>query len=61
MSAVVVLSKKCDKNPDHIAPAVAASFGDLTTLALLALCASLFQAHPGKLLKQYAETNLSES
>ncbi|KAL3203767.1 hypothetical protein MRX96_053178 [Rhipicephalus microplus] len=35
MSTVVVLSTKCEKNPGNIAPAIAASFDDLTTLFLL--------------------------
>ncbi|XP_077507908.1 solute carrier family 41 member 1-like [Amblyomma americanum] len=46
MSAVVVLSAKCRKNPGHIAPAIAASFGDLTTLFLLSAYASLLMRHP---------------
>ncbi len=35
MSAVVVLSRKCRINPDNVATPIAASLGDLTTLALL--------------------------
>ncbi|KAL3206866.1 hypothetical protein MRX96_039865 [Rhipicephalus microplus] len=46
MSTVVVLSTKCDKNPDNIAPAIAASFGDLTTLFLLSGYSSLMLYHP---------------
>ncbi|XP_040354468.1 solute carrier family 41 member 1-like [Ixodes scapularis] len=45
MSAVVILSKKYEKNPENIAPAIAASFGDLTTLALLATSVVLLQDH----------------
>ncbi|CAN8017321.1 unnamed protein product, partial [Ixodes persulcatus] len=45
MSAVVILSKKYEKNPENIAPAIAASFGDLTTLALLATSVMLLQDH----------------
>ncbi|KAL3223521.1 hypothetical protein MRX96_027323 [Rhipicephalus microplus] len=46
MSTVVVLSTKCEKNPDNIAPAIAASFGDLTTLFLLSSYSSLMLYHP---------------
>ncbi|XP_075750695.1 solute carrier family 41 member 2 [Rhipicephalus microplus] len=46
MSTVVVLSTKCAKNPDNIAPAIAASFGDLTTLFLLSGYSSLMLYHP---------------
>ncbi|KAH6928879.1 hypothetical protein HPB50_020687 [Hyalomma asiaticum] len=40
MSTVVVMSTKCEKNPENIAPAIAASFGDLTTLFLLSAYSS---------------------
>ncbi|KAH7964138.1 hypothetical protein HPB51_027624 [Rhipicephalus microplus] len=46
MSTVVLLPTKCEKNPDNIAPAVAASFGDLTTLFLLSGYSSLMLYHP---------------
>ncbi|XP_075551410.1 solute carrier family 41 member 1-like isoform X3 [Dermacentor variabilis] len=46
MSAVVVVSTKCDKNPDNIAPAIAASFGDLTTLFLLSGYSSFLLYRP---------------
>ncbi|XP_075750708.1 solute carrier family 41 member 1 [Rhipicephalus microplus] len=46
MSTVVVLSTKCEKNPDNIAPAFAASFGDLTTLFLLSGYSSIMLYHP---------------
>lgn len=36
MICVVLLSKKVGINPDNVATPVAASLGDLTTLALLA-------------------------
>ena len=36
MIIVVVLSHKCNINPDNVATPIAASLGDLTTLALLA-------------------------
>lgn len=35
MAAVVVFSRKCSVNPDNVATPIAASLGDLTTLALL--------------------------
>lgn len=35
MVAVVVCSRKCNVNPDNVATPIAASLGDLTTLALL--------------------------
>ncbi|CAH1266395.1 SLC41A2 [Branchiostoma lanceolatum] len=35
MIAVVILSRKCKVNPDNVATPIAASLGDLTTLALL--------------------------
>ncbi|KAM7307610.1 solute carrier family 41 member 1, partial [Ixodes scapularis] len=40
MIGVVILSRKCHINPDNVATPIAASLGDLTTLALLALVAS---------------------
>ncbi|GAB6021520.1 hypothetical protein CHUAL_004124 [Chamberlinius hualienensis] len=36
MVGVVVLSRKCNINPDNVATPIAASLGDLTTLSLLA-------------------------
>lgn len=41
MIGVVVISKKLNINPDNIATPIAASLGDLTTLALLSWIASL--------------------
>ncbi|XP_038068541.1 solute carrier family 41 member 1-like [Patiria miniata] len=41
MVAVVLLSKKCHINPDNVATPIAASLGDLTTLALLSWITSL--------------------
>lgn len=35
MVGVVLLSRKCNINPDNVATPIAASLGDLTTLALL--------------------------
>ncbi len=36
MIIVIILSHKCQINPDNIATPIAASLGDLTTLAILA-------------------------
>jgi len=36
MVIVIILSHKCKINPDNIATPIAASLGDLTTLAILA-------------------------
>jgi solute carrier family 41 len=36
MILVIVISHKCKINPDNIATPIAASLGDLTTLAVLA-------------------------
>lgn len=45
MIIVVVISHKCKLNPDNIATPIAASLGDLTTLAILAgIGGFLFQA-----------------
>lgn len=41
MVGVVIFSRKCHLNPDNIATPIAASLGDLTTLALLAGVSSL--------------------
>ncbi|XP_022081247.1 solute carrier family 41 member 1-like [Acanthaster planci] len=41
MVAVVLLSRKCHINPDNVATPIAASLGDLTTLALLSWITSL--------------------
>lgn len=41
MILVVILSHKCNINPDNVATPIAASLGDLTTLALLANISSL--------------------
>lgn len=46
MSTVVVMSTKCEKNPDNIAPAIAASLGDLTTLFLLSGYSSFMLYRP---------------
>ncbi|XP_064489715.1 solute carrier family 41 member 3-like isoform X2 [Ornithodoros turicata] len=45
MCTVVILSKKCGRNPDEVAPAIAASFGDLVTLSLFSLCCTLMFYH----------------
>jgi solute carrier family 41 len=45
MVAVVLGSRKCNINPDNVATPIAASLGDLTTLALLsAISTVLFRA-----------------
>ncbi|XP_043477371.1 solute carrier family 41 member 1-like isoform X2 [Leptopilina heterotoma] len=41
MSAVILLSRQMNINPDNVATPIAASLGDLTTLALLSWIASL--------------------
>lgn len=41
MVAVIVSSRHCSINPDNVATPIAASLGDLTTLALLSWIASL--------------------
>jgi len=41
MVAVIVSSRHCNINPDNVATPIAASLGDLTTLALLSWIASL--------------------
>lgn len=45
MVGVVLLSRKCNINPDNVATPIAASLGDLTTLALLSgIACVLFDA-----------------
>ncbi|KAG0719862.1 Solute carrier family 41 member 1 [Chionoecetes opilio] len=41
MVGVILLSRKCNINPDNVATPIAASLGDLTTLGLLAWIASV--------------------
>ena len=49
MIGVVLFSKKLGINPDNVATPVAASLGDLTTLALLSLVGKLvFMVVEGK-------------
>ena len=49
MICVVLCSKKFGINPDNVATPVAASLGDLTTLALLSLvCKLVFMVVQGK-------------
>ncbi|VDP57807.1 unnamed protein product [Heligmosomoides polygyrus] len=46
MALVVVLSRKYNINPDNVATPIAASLGDLTTLAVLSTVGSIFlEAH----------------
>ncbi|XP_063626068.1 solute carrier family 41 member 1-like [Cydia splendana] len=47
MIGVIVISKKLNINPDNIATPIAASLGDLTTLALLSWIASLLYSNIG--------------
>lgn len=48
MSAVILLSRQMNINPDNVATPIAASLGDLTTLALLSWIASLLYNAIGK-------------
>jgi hypothetical protein len=48
MVAVIVCSRHCNINPDNVATPIAASLGDLTTLALLAWISSLLFDAIGK-------------
>ena len=48
MIAVIVSSRHCNINPDNVATPIAASLGDLTTLALLSWIASLLYEAIGK-------------
>lgn len=49
MAAVVVCSRKCNVNPDNVATPIAASLGDLTTLALLSAISRFLHSCLGKL------------
>lgn len=48
MVAVIFGSKRTGINPDNIAAPIAASFGDLITLGLLAIISQLFFKYIGK-------------
>ena len=50
MAAVVMFSHRCNINPDNVATPIAASLGDITTLALLSGTASLLYLGLGKSL-----------
>lgn len=52
MAAVVVFSRKCSVNPDNVATPIAASLGDLTTLALLSAISRFLHSCLGKLWKK---------
>jgi len=41
MAGVVLFSHRCNINPDNVATPIAASLGDITTLALLSTIASV--------------------
>lgn len=47
MVCVVMLSRKVNINPDNVATPIAASLGDLTTLALLAGVGKLLYSFVG--------------
>ena len=49
MVGVILLSRKCGINPDNVATPIAASLGDLTTLALLSTISSFLYNRIGKL------------
>lgn len=54
MVAVVLCSRKCNVNPDNVATPIAASLGDLTTLALLSAISRFLHSCIGKFyLKSY--------
>lgn len=48
MVAVVLCSRKCNINPDNVATPIAASLGDLTTLALLSAISRFLHSCIGK-------------
>lgn len=48
MVAVIIGSMRMGINPDNVATPMAASFGDLITLALLACCGQWFYSLTGK-------------
>jgi len=48
MVAVVLCSRKCSINPDNVATPIAASLGDLTTLALLSAISRFLHSCIGK-------------
>jgi len=50
MCAVIILSKKYGVNPDNVATPIAASLGDLVTLALLSIVSNFLHKKIGKLI-----------
>jgi predicted permease len=50
MVLVIIVSRRCNINPDNVATPIAASLGDLTTLALLSWIASLLFEAIGMLI-----------
>ena len=58
MVIVVVVSHKCRVNPDNIATPIAASLGDLTTLAILASIGGFFFRIIGKAEHRRSPTSL---
>lgn len=53
MVGVILISKRCNINPDNVATPIAASLGDLTTLGLLAWIASLLYMVKGTVTNFY--------
>lgn len=54
MVGVVVLSRKCNINPDNVATPIAASLGDLTTLSLLSgVSSGLYKALGNLIMSPY--------
>lgn len=49
MVAVIIFSRQCKINPDNVATPIAASLGDLITLALLSWIATLLYEAIGKI------------
>jgi len=48
-SAVIVFSRHCNINPDNVATPIAASLGDITSLALLSWISTVLYDTIGKL------------
>ena len=48
MIGVIVFSRRCGINPDNVATPIAASLGDLTTLALLSFISNVMYKTLGK-------------
>lgn len=59
MVAVVLCSRRCNINPDNVATPIAASLGDLTTLALLSAISRFLHSCLGKFRIVFASYILS--